>query len=98
MPLFKNVNGNRVELSEKEESEIRAEWAQSDRINAKEAELQVVVDQIPSMELRIEALENCMMKYLENEDDEHAASIKSCIRLKPEIEEKKRLLEEEKNV
>ena len=39
MVLFKQEKGKRVQLSDEEEAQVRAEWARNDKISAKELEL-----------------------------------------------------------
>lgn len=52
MPLTKNVDGEHVELTAKEEAAIRAEWAQADAEAAK--------PKPPTLVERVEALETAV--------------------------------------
>ena len=101
MVLHKQVNGNKVQLSEEEEAKVRAEWAKNEGISSKEQELEDLIAEVPSMEERLKALEFCMLNHVPSvknanneEKDESILLLEKCSELAPQVKDKKKEVEE----
>ena len=100
MPLYKQVNGERIELSPEEEASTLAEWAKNDALSVKQKELQLLLDQVPALDERLKAIEYCLLNHVPSikngaieERDDHVRLLQKCQDLEPLIKEKKLELE-----
>jgi len=100
MVLHKQLNGERIQLSEEEETQVRREWAKNDVIHDREMDLQNVLSRVPSVEERLMNIESCIRVIVRlgkfSLSREKMEAISKCKALEPLIQEaREALLEQE---
>jgi len=97
MVLHKQVNGERIQLSEEEEAAVCAEWAKNELVSVKQGEVQALVEQMPSVEERLLTIEACMFDFANNPgvsmSQKNREDLKKSIELQPRIEAAKAALQ-----
>ena len=98
MVLHKQVNGIRIQLPPDEEAKVRAEWSKNDVVQQKQQDLEALISQIPSIDERIKAIEECLFEMIDSKkfkfENELLYILKKCRDLDPQIELAKTALKE----